>query len=75
MLHLSIILSWLAYLINMSYYISFAESGMANKIPVSLAGFVFGVSDLLIVYLLIFLAKGWTLVRYKISSSGRLKVS
>jgi hypothetical protein len=52
-----------------------ANKGIENNELLTVASFIFNISDLIFVYLLIFLAKGWTLVRYKISSTGRIKLT
>ena len=71
----SVIVAWVSHLTSMIYYEMYAATGLANYKGPSVASFLFNASDLLVVYLLIFLAKGWTLVRYKISCGGRIKIS
>jgi len=61
----SILLAWLSHLVNMIYYLAYAATGVVSVVFPSIASFVFNLSDLLLVYQLIYLAKGWTLVRYK----------
>jgi len=59
----------------MIHYVNFGENGIGYPWCLRLGSILASLSDLLVVYLLIFLAKGWTLVRYKISSGGRIKIA
>ena len=70
----SVTLAAASHLFSVVAYEELAGKGLEHNELHSAASFLFNLSDLLMVYLLVFLGKGWTLVRYKISSGGRLKV-
>lgn len=74
-LHLSIFLNWASLLFEMIHVMTFADDGKGHPWMTRVGSVLMSLSDLLVIYLLIFLAKGWTLVRYKISSGGRLKIA
>jgi hypothetical protein len=68
-------LAWVSNLCNLAYYETYSRHGYADPVGLTIGSFLASASDLLVVYLLILLAKGWTLVRYKISSQGRVKLA
>ena len=74
-LTMSIIANWISLLCNLIHYLTMATDGIGKPWSLRFGSILAAISDLLVVYLLIFLAKGWTLVRYKISSGGRMKIA
>ena len=75
LLVISVTLTAVSYLISVVAYEEMAQKGLEHNELHTAASFLFNMADLLMVYLLVFLGKGWTLVRYKISSGGRLKLT
>jgi len=71
----SILAKWLAFLLSLTYYSNFATNGESND-GILVASDVFSaMADSTLVLLLICLAKGWTVVRRKVSIGGRIKIS
>ena len=56
-----------SHLLNIVVFEEMANHGIEHNALSTVASFLFNISDVMFVYLLIFLGKGWTLVRYKIS--------
>ncbi|GMH53261.1 hypothetical protein TrST_g11720 [Triparma strigata] len=75
LLFVSVILIWLSNLLNFIYYQRYMRTGKEEVALLYFAQVCYNVGDYTLVYLLIFLAKGWTLVRYKISGQGRIKIA
>ena len=69
------VFQWLAIIIGLIYYSRYALSGKADRAAEIACQLLFIVSDILMVLLFIVLAKGWTIVRRKISVQGRIKIA
>ena len=66
---------WLSVLLRTAYYAEYAKSGRAPKALDTMSRLFHGVADVEMVLLLIFLGKGWTVVRRKLSVHGRVKLA
>ncbi|GMH74377.1 hypothetical protein TrLO_g3215 [Triparma laevis f. longispina] len=76
MLGVSVVLVWMSYLLYFIYYYRYMKYGNEDDVGLLyVAQFLYNVGDYTLVYLLIFLGKGWTMVRYKISGGGRIKIA
>mmetsp|Transcript_28941 Transcript_28941/g.38033 ORF Transcript_28941/g.38033 Transcript_28941/m.38033 type:complete len:761 (-) Transcript_28941:161-2443(-) len=71
----SIFLNWFSLIMGMGYYGTLAWRGTAEQGAAQAERIFFAMSDTLLVLLLILIAKGWTIVRPKISISGRVKIA
>jgi hypothetical protein len=70
-----ILLNFVSLILAAAHYSTFAEDGVGLEGALDASRFVSLVSDALFALLLLLLAKGWTIVRRKISADGRVKVS
>ncbi len=75
MLHMCTIISLVSQFLWLLNYEWFAEDGLKRNDMVLAARFVGAVYETLFVTLLLVLAKGWTIVRRKISAAGRIKIT
>lgn len=66
---------WLSIVVGLVYYSEYANHGRVMHGPLIASQAFFIVSDILMVLLFIVLAKGWTIVRRKISVQGRVKIA
>ncbi|KAJ1445068.1 rhodopsin-like GPCR transmembrane domain-containing protein [Pelagophyceae sp. CCMP2097] len=57
------------------HFALYAKNGVGSQICFELATFLWHAADLLLLLLLILLAKGWTIVRRKISINGRVRIA
>jgi hypothetical protein len=75
-LNFSVVMQWLAIVFDIIYCARFAQDGMRAKWqPLRTLADICGAASMLAVtLLLILLAKGWTIVRRKISANGRMKI-
>ena len=71
----SIALQLLGLLLNLLYYSEYSKNGAANQSVLAAGAVLIASSDTCMVALLILLAKGWTIVRRKISVPGRIKIA
>ncbi|KAJ8601096.1 hypothetical protein CTAYLR_007839 [Chrysophaeum taylorii] len=75
MLNESIMFEWVSQLLRMGYYAAFAHGGAAPSLLLVSSRVSRLVADLEIVILFLILAKGWTIVRRKLSAFGRLQLA
>ncbi|GMH93290.1 hypothetical protein TL16_g12586 [Triparma laevis f. inornata] len=68
-------LQFVALLLDLCYYSNYSREGKANEGLNVSAGVFSALSETVMVLLLISLAKGWTIVRRKISIAGRIKMA
>merc|ERR1719181_2409444 len=59
----------------MIHFVVYAHNGVGSENCRELGYYLQGVSEMLIMLLLILVAKGWTIVRKKISAQGRVKIA
>lgn len=71
----SIALAWLGLVLGMAYYGTVAWQGYGDAGALTGGRILFRLADALLVLLLVLLAKGWTIVRPKISVGGRVKLA
>lgn len=73
-LMVSVFCTWLGLVLRTVYYSEFTTTGI-RTIPYETASQAFhGFGDQLLILQLVLLAKGWTIVRHKISAMGRMKI-
>lgn len=75
LLKYSILTSFLTYIFFMIYYMIYNFQGVQWKLGIFLCDELAAISEMMMVLLLIFLAKGWTICRRKISRKGRVKIT
>jgi hypothetical protein len=75
MLMVSIFLAFLQTLLAMIHYNRYSEDGVGIPTVLLTSQYIGVINDTLFTTLLILLAKGWTIVRRKISPQGRVKLS
>ena len=71
----AILFEWLSQLASVAYYGRYASTGRSSPWILTLSRMFRGVADVEMVLLFVFLAKGWTIVRRKLSIGGRIKVA
>ena len=71
----SVVFQFVALLLLLIYYSSYASTGIMDDGALITGNLFMSFSDTLMVVLLILLAKGWTIVRRKISIPGRIKIA
>ena len=71
----SVALQWLGIVFKMVYFFHFADTGIRKRLYYRLGAVATGLADMALLLMLILLAKGWTIVRSKISASGRIKIA
>ena len=71
----SVLVQFFALCFSLGHWQHFALTGTVVPGTRTVGSVLSIVSELLIVYILIFLGKGWSLIRYKISSAGRVKIA
>ena len=69
------IFNWWHLVLSLIHYARYSLDGWGEPVLLLLSKICFMMSDLLMVMLLICLAKGWTIVRSKISPLGRMKMA
>jgi len=76
-LHQSVLLHWCALLLSTCYRVQFARTGVRGKMLwlKTLSLFFRGTGEMALLLLLIWLAKGWTIVRQQLSSQGKLRLT
>jgi len=72
---MSVFLQWIALVWALSVTDKFADNGWRRGHLILGYQYVFDIAEILLVLLCILLAKGWTIVRRKISASGRVKIT
>jgi hypothetical protein len=72
---ISLFLQWFSLLFAITYNSTFASSGEANSRLQVTSDVFASISESIFLLVLICLAKGWTIVRRKISINGRLKIA
>ena len=72
---LSLLFQWFSLLFAITYYSSFASTGEASSRLQVTSDVFASISESIFLLVLICLAKGWTIVRRKISVNGRLKIA
>lgn len=75
LLKYSILTSFLTYTFFMIYYLIYNYQGVQWKLGIFFCDELSNISEMMMVLLLIFLAKGWTICRRKISRKGRVKIT
>jgi hypothetical protein len=60
---------------NTYHYIRYSKDGVGDPEVQTLGKFFYSLGEILLVLHLILIAKGWTIVRRKISANGRMKVA
>lgn len=58
-----------------AHYASFATNGVGSPPARNVAAFLWHIADNLLILLVVLIAKGWTIVRKKISINGRVKIA
>ena len=71
----SIVGHWLALAMRCGYYDDFSRDGIERPTVRFWGRFLSAVSEMVFLLLLVLLAKGWTIVRYKLSAAGRIKIA
>jgi len=71
----SIWLMMAAMLFRLYHYVVYSGDGIGNKALFLTASILASASEILLVVHFILIAKGWTIVRRKISASGRVKIA
>ncbi|KAJ1459037.1 rhodopsin-like GPCR transmembrane domain-containing protein [Pelagophyceae sp. CCMP2097] len=66
---------WLSTLFRVAYYGQYAQDGKAPPTMLVISRILHALADIETVLLLVLLAKGWTVVRHKISGEGRMKLA
>lgn len=75
MLKWSVIITCMSYVFGLIYYLYYKNDGRKWKVLHTFYAILQQLSTSLIILLLIFLAKGWTIAVRKISRQGRLRIS
>ena len=70
-----IVLTFISQCLSMAHYSAFSSDGVGTPGALVAARFVQLACDALFTLLLLLLAKGWTVVRRKISPDGRVKLA
>ena len=79
--HTAALLCWSIWIMTLGvafstgHVASFASDGKGAVACQTIAQFLWHVADLILVLLVILLAKGWTIVRKKISANGRVRLT
>ncbi|GMI03728.1 hypothetical protein TrVE_jg3595 [Triparma verrucosa] len=71
----ALVLQFMSLLMVLCYYSNYSTQGMADENLNIAAGIFSALAETVMVLLLISLAKGWTVVRRKISIAGRIKMA
>merc|ERR1719231_1333204 len=69
------VFQWLSIVVGLVYYSRYAKHGKTMHGPLITCQVLALIADILMVLLFIVLAKGWTIVRRKISVQGRVKIA
>ena len=75
MLAISIFIHLVALLLAMIHYSMYDADGVGDPILLEISAYLNIACETLFIALLILLAKGWTIVRRKISPGGRIKIA
>mmetsp|Transcript_8192 Transcript_8192/g.14884 ORF Transcript_8192/g.14884 Transcript_8192/m.14884 type:complete len:652 (-) Transcript_8192:17-1972(-) len=71
----SIWISFVASVLRLYHYLLYSSDGIGHKPAMLTSSILASIAEILLVLHLILIAKGWTIVRRKISASGRVKIA
>jgi hypothetical protein len=71
----SVVFHWIGILCKMVYYYKFSDTGERSRNWFLAGSACSGLAEMALLLLLILVAKGWTIVRAKLSASGRIKIA
>jgi hypothetical protein len=75
MLLMSVFFALIGTIFKYKYYHNLGKTGKRNSTDLVVGDVFDGLADMLLILQLVLLAKGWTIVRHKISPSGRMKLA